>query len=68
MKILKTTEELYIQKVRGFLFGLKHKSKSIGEIDMDRFLTKIAKTNPNMAIELQNEYDKYLPKEEIILW
>jgi len=68
MKSLKTTEELYIQKVRGFLFGLKTKSKFIGEIDMDRFLSKIAITNPNMAIELQNEYDKYLPKEEIIVW
>jgi hypothetical protein len=65
---MKSAEELYIQKVRGFLFGLKNKSKQIGDIDIERFLSKIAITNPNMAIELAYEYDKYKPKEIIIEW
>jgi hypothetical protein len=65
---MKSAEELYILKVRGFLFGLKTKSKQIGDIDIEKFISKIAITNPNMAIELSDEYDNYKPKENIVEW
>ena len=65
---MKSAEELYIQKVKGFLFGLKNKSKQIGDIDIEKFLSKIAITNPNMAIDLSEQYDKFKPKENVVEW
>lgn len=53
----KTAEELYINKVNGFLFGLKNGSKKVEDVNIQFLLKQIAKTNIAMANELERKFD-----------
>ncbi len=55
MKI--SAEELYIRKVEGYLFGLKLKTKKVGDVDVNHLLNQIRKSNPYMADELEKKFD-----------
>jgi hypothetical protein len=63
----KTAEELYINKVNGFLFGLKNKSKKVGEINVEHLFSQIAKTNPAMATDLEFKYDTLIGNRKLII-
>jgi hypothetical protein len=52
-----SAEELYVRKVEGFLVGLKLKSKKVGDVDINHLLNQIKKTNPLMAIDLEDRFD-----------
>lgn len=52
-----SSEELYIKKVEAFLFGLKNKTKKVGDINIQFFIKQIAKTNIAMANELERKFD-----------
>ena len=55
MKI--SAEQLYINKVNGFLLGLKLKTKKVGDVDVNHLLNQIRKSNPYMADELEKKFD-----------
>ena len=63
----KTAEELYINKVNGFLFGLKNKSKKVGDVDIENLLKQITKTNPQMAKELERKFDVLTDNIKLII-
>jgi hypothetical protein len=63
----KTAEELYINKVNGFLFGLRNKSKKVGEINVEHLFNQIAKTNPEMAKDLEFKYDTLIGNRKLII-
>ena len=52
-----SAEELYVRKVEGFLFGLKNKSKKVGDVDIHHLLNQIKKSNPAMAQDLEKRFD-----------
>ena len=52
-----SAEELYVRKVEGFLFGLKNKSKKVGDVDIHHLLNQIKKSNPLMAQDLEKRFD-----------
>lgn len=52
-----SAEELYVRKVEGFLFGLKNKSKKVGDVDVHHLLNQIKKSNPLMADDLEKRFD-----------
>lgn len=63
----KTAEELYINKVNGFIFGLKNKSKKVGDVDVENLFKQIAKTNPEMAKDLEFKYDTLVGNRKLII-
>ena len=63
----KTAEELYINKVNGFLFGLRNKSKKVGEVNVENLFNQIAKTNPAMANDLEFKYDTLIGNRKLII-
>ena len=66
MKI--SAEELYIRKVEGFLFGLKQKTKKVGEVDINSLLGQIRKTNPLMAMDLEKRFDTLTNNIQVVTW
>ncbi len=66
MKI--SAEELYIRKVEGFLVGLKQKSKKVGDVDINHLLNQIKKTNPLMAIDLEDRFDIVTDNIKVVTW
>jgi hypothetical protein len=68
-KIMKiSAEELYIRKVEGFLVGLKQKSKKVGDVDINHLLNQIKKTNPLMAIDLEDRFDIVTDNIKVVTW
>lgn len=63
----KTAEELYINKVNGFIFGLKNKSKKVGDVNVEHLFKQIAKTNPAMAKDLEFKYDTLVGNRKLII-
>lgn len=64
----KTAEELYINKVNGFIFGLKNKSKKVGEVNVEHLFKQIAKTNPAMAKDLEDRFDIVTDNIKVVTW
>jgi hypothetical protein len=62
-----SSEELYIKKVEGFIFGLKNKSKKVGDINVEHLFQQIAKTNPAMAKELEFKFDTLVGNRKLII-
>jgi hypothetical protein len=63
----KTAEELYINKVNGFIFGLKNKSKKVGDVNVEHLLNQIRKSNPEMATDLEFKYDTLIGNRKLII-
>jgi len=63
-----SAEELYVRKVEGFLVGLKLKSKKVGDVDINHLLNQIKKTNPLMAIDLEDRFDIVTDNIKVVTW
>jgi hypothetical protein len=63
-----SAEELYVRKVEGFLVGLKLKSKKVGDVDINHLLNQIKKTNPLMAIDLEDRFDIVTNNIKVVTW
>jgi|688.fasta_scaffold576983_1 hypothetical protein len=63
-----SAEELYIRKVEGFLVGLKQKSKKVGDVDIHNLLGQIKKSNPLMAMDLENRFDVLTNNIKVVTW
>ena len=63
-----SAEELYIRKVEGFLVGLKQKTKKVGDVDIHNLLGQIKKSNPLMAIDLENRFDVLTNNIQVVKW
>ena len=63
-----SAEELYIKKVNGFLFGLKNKSKKVGDVDIHHLLNQIRKSNPAMAKDLEDRFDIVTDNIKVVTW
>jgi hypothetical protein len=63
-----SAEELYIRKVEGFLVGLKQKSKKVGDVDINNLLGQIKKSNPLMAMDLENRFDVLTNNIKVVTW
>lgn len=63
-----SAEELYIRKVEGFLFGLKNKSKKVGDVDINHLLDQIRKSNPAMAKDLEDRFDIVTDNIKVVTW
>lgn len=66
MKI--SAEQLYINKVNGFLFGLRNKTKKVGDVDVHHLLNQIRKSNPFMADELEKKFDVQTNNIQVVTW
>jgi hypothetical protein len=63
-----SAEELYVRKVEGFLFGLKNKSKKVGDVDIHNLLGQIRKSNPLMAKDLEDRFDVLTDNIKVVTW
>ena len=63
-----SAEEMYVRKVEGFLVGLKLKSKKVGDVDINHLLNQIKKTNPLMAIDLEDRFDIVTDNIKVVTW